>query len=272
MQVFGRSTLLKKDSNTVVFLWNLQIFKSIFFFRTTPVALFEIFCEDFVDMSHEDTSFHILEDSVWLQLICFNCNCILVCEISLFDRWGHSKVTISECTTQMNHYGKITVLHKSIWLSYNWRIKSNKNLPRNQVIFLKLVWGRDSYDTGGKIKKHNSGVDYFEYECQFHGWDPRSKQTVPQIFLHIFAFLFSLLFCQLAKVKSVKAFFCIWMKQFIIGYYWLLLAIITRKQFIIGCFWKYVKWNTNIRIIINIHFTKMPKRMMIEKAKTKQTS
>ena len=73
------------------------------------MAVFEIFYEDFVDMSHEDTSFHMLENSVWLQLINFNYNCILVCEISFFDRWGHSKVTISECIAQ------ISIMEKSAY-------------------------------------------------------------------------------------------------------------------------------------------------------------
>ena len=31
----------------------------------------EVFCKDFVDISHENASFLILEDSLWLQLIYF---------------------------------------------------------------------------------------------------------------------------------------------------------------------------------------------------------
>ena len=33
-------TLLKRDSNTVAFLWNFSIFKNVFFCRTPPVAAF----------------------------------------------------------------------------------------------------------------------------------------------------------------------------------------------------------------------------------------
>ena len=43
-------------------------------------------------------------------------------------------------------------------------------------------------DTDDKIKKHNSGGNYFEREFQIHNWNPSSKNTLPQIFLHIFTF------------------------------------------------------------------------------------
>ena len=45
-----------------------------------------------------------------------------------------------------------------------------------------------------------------------------------------------------------------------------------RKHFIIGCFWKYIKCNTNILIIINIYFTKMQKRPVLEKTKRNKYS
>ena len=42
LQVFRPVTLLKRDSSTGVFLWNLQNFKSTFFYRTPPVATSDI--------------------------------------------------------------------------------------------------------------------------------------------------------------------------------------------------------------------------------------
>ena len=65
----------------------------------------------------------------------------------------------------------------------------------------------DHNNTNGKIKKYNSRGDYFECRCQIHSWNPCSKQNLPQILLHIFAFSFSLLFCQLVEFYSVKTIF-----------------------------------------------------------------
>ena len=42
--------------------WNAKSLKSF----VTPL---ELFCKDFVDISYENASFRILEDSVWLQFI-----------------------------------------------------------------------------------------------------------------------------------------------------------------------------------------------------------
>ena len=54
----------------------------------------------------------------------FNYNCILFCEMSFPDRWGHAKSTTSECylkvlfclvfIAQISHYGKFMALHKLI--------------------------------------------------------------------------------------------------------------------------------------------------------------
>ena len=76
---------------------------------------FEVFCKDFVDISNENASFYTIEDSMWLQLIYFfNWNWVLVYEIYFSYRRGQSKLTTSECITQINHYGKVTPLHKLI--------------------------------------------------------------------------------------------------------------------------------------------------------------
>ena len=55
----------------------------------------EVFCKDFIDISYENGSFCILEDSA--TYLSLNYNCILVWEISFSDRWEHSKLTTSEC-------------------------------------------------------------------------------------------------------------------------------------------------------------------------------
>ena len=76
----------------------------------------------------------------------------------------------------------------------------------------------------------------------------------PDIFTHFCIFIFTVIL-PAGKSSICKSIFLY------------LNEIETRKQFIICCFWKYVKWNTNILIIINIHFTNMPKRMTIERPK-----
>ena len=38
MQAWGPATLLKRDSNTGVFLWNLRSFSEHLFYKTPPVA------------------------------------------------------------------------------------------------------------------------------------------------------------------------------------------------------------------------------------------
>ena len=46
------------------------IFESSFY-RTSPVAASAVFCKHFVDISRENALFHVLEYSIWLQLIYF---------------------------------------------------------------------------------------------------------------------------------------------------------------------------------------------------------
>ena len=42
--------------------------KKTFFYRTSPVAASEVFCEDFVDSSCENALFRALEQCIWLEL------------------------------------------------------------------------------------------------------------------------------------------------------------------------------------------------------------
>ena len=56
--------LLKRDSNTGVFLWNLLQFSVHLFHRTTLVAASEVFCKNFIDISYRSVLFRTLEDYV----------------------------------------------------------------------------------------------------------------------------------------------------------------------------------------------------------------
>ena len=102
--------------------------------RKSPISLLEVFCKDFVDISYENTSFHILEDFIWLQFIYF-LTAVTVCEISFSDQWTYSKLTTSECElkillcvvviTQITHYGKFKAIHQltSIVLQFTNQIE-----------------------------------------------------------------------------------------------------------------------------------------------------
>ena len=83
----------------------------------------------------------------------FNYNSIYLCEISFPNRWGYSKLTTSEwqrkillCVVfigQINHYGKLMVLHKSILIVLQLTNQINEKISREivrcQGYFLKLV-------------------------------------------------------------------------------------------------------------------------------------
>ena len=63
------------------------------------MAASEVFCKDFKDISYENASFRIREESLWLQLIYF---------VTKTAFWfvKFSKLTTSDCIAQINHYGK----------------------------------------------------------------------------------------------------------------------------------------------------------------------
>ena len=57
-----------------------------------------IFCIELVNISSENTSYFMLEDSLWLQLIYFSTAIAFWFVKYLFSNlWGHSKLTTSEC-------------------------------------------------------------------------------------------------------------------------------------------------------------------------------
>ena len=63
------------------------------------MAASEVFCKDFKDISYENASFRIREESLWLQLIYF---------VTKTAFWfvKFSKLTTSDCIAQINHYLK----------------------------------------------------------------------------------------------------------------------------------------------------------------------
>ena len=97
MWTLRHARLLKRDSNTGVFLWILQNLQEYLFsnhLQTAPSASWSILYKEFVgiiyenasfgikaswsilykefvDISYENASFGIQEDSIWLQLIYF---------------------------------------------------------------------------------------------------------------------------------------------------------------------------------------------------------
>ena len=61
LHAFSPATLLKRDSNTGVFLWYCKIFKSSFFYRTPPVALFvELMLDYLIWEGFSHIMFHVV--------------------------------------------------------------------------------------------------------------------------------------------------------------------------------------------------------------------
>ena len=79
----------------------------------------ELFCKDFVDISYENASFGILEDSTAATYLFLNYNCILSSEISFFGLMATNSVLTKHLTravfiAQISHYENLTALHKLI--------------------------------------------------------------------------------------------------------------------------------------------------------------
>ena len=84
-----------------------------------------MFSKDFVDITYENASFWILENSLWLLLIYFlNTISFWFVKYLFLDQCAQSKLTISECQLkillcvvfipQIRYYGKLVALHKLI--------------------------------------------------------------------------------------------------------------------------------------------------------------
>ena len=145
MQTSRPAVLLKRDSKTSVFLW---ITKSL---RETNYFIFIIICErlllplkvickDFVDISYENASFGILEDSIWLQLIYF-LTIIAFCLMKYIFRIDGDNLTASTKDMTVQCLPRRLAIMKILrycmnWfrLFYNWRIKSSKSSPRNHAV------------------------------------------------------------------------------------------------------------------------------------------
>ena len=78
--------------------------------QTAASASWSILYKEFVDISYENASFGIQEDSIWLQLICFLTTIAFWPMKYLFRIIENCVVFIA----QISHYGKFTTLHKLI--------------------------------------------------------------------------------------------------------------------------------------------------------------
>ena len=84
----------------------------------------EVLCKDFVNITYENASFCVLEDSKWLQLIYFLTTIAFWCVKYLF-RINGDKSTIME---NLRHCINL------FQLKSNRRIKSGKNFPLNRAM------------------------------------------------------------------------------------------------------------------------------------------
>ena len=91
-------------------------------------ASWSILSIEFVDISYENGSSSIREDSIWLQLICF---------LTAIAFWHMKYLFRMLCVVfivQIIHYWKFTALHSLFRLFRNKQMKSSKNFPRNDAV------------------------------------------------------------------------------------------------------------------------------------------
>ena len=63
--MLGYTAQSRKFENFIYFTWNIKSLRRSF------VIPLEVFCKEFLDISNENTSFLMLEDLMWLQLMYF---------------------------------------------------------------------------------------------------------------------------------------------------------------------------------------------------------
>ena len=108
LQTFRSVTLLKRDSNTG---FSLGILQNLYFedhLQAAASASRSILCKEFVDISYENASFGIGEESVSLQLIYF---------LTTSASWPMKYLFRILCVVfiaQISHYRKFMALHKLI--------------------------------------------------------------------------------------------------------------------------------------------------------------
>ena len=105
-----------------------------------------VFCKDFVDISYDNASFGVLEDSIWLDLIYF----LVAIDGDNVGVLEANKNLTLVFIAQISHYEKFTALHKLI---SNWRIKSSKHFQRNHALpglFFKNCSGDEGSQKQGK--------------------------------------------------------------------------------------------------------------------------
>ena len=101
LQTLTPATLLKRDSNTGVFLWILQNLKNIYFedhLQTAASASWSILYKEF----------SLREVSIWLQLIYF------LTTIAFWPMKYLFRIFCVVFMAQYTHYEKFTALHKLI--------------------------------------------------------------------------------------------------------------------------------------------------------------
>ena len=117
-----------------------NIFKNIYFgdhLLAAASASWRILYKEFVDIRHENASFGILEDSLWLQLISFSTAIAFWLEISF------SNALCGIYHSNQPLCGKFTTLHKliSIVLQLINQVKLSRKIVRCQGYFLKIALG-----------------------------------------------------------------------------------------------------------------------------------
>ena len=81
--------LLKTDSDTGYFQWNLQnSYEHLFIERPCPPVDAYIFCKDFVKISYENSYTHTRRFYVAAVYLFLKYNFILVCAMSFYGWWG----------------------------------------------------------------------------------------------------------------------------------------------------------------------------------------
>ena len=112
-----------------------------------------VFCKDVVDISYENASFGVLDDSIWLDLIYFlTTNAFWL--MKYFFRIDGDNLGVSAANkdltpvfvAQISHYEKFTALHKLISIVLQLTNQIKQTFPAKscgaRAIFLKFLWGR----------------------------------------------------------------------------------------------------------------------------------
>ena len=119
-----------------------KIFKNIYFedyLQTAASASWSILYKEFVDISYDNASFGIQEDSIWLQLI------YCLAAIAFWFMKYLFRILCVVFITQIRHYGKFMALDKLISILFTIDELNQVKIPcaimRSQGYFLKIAPG-----------------------------------------------------------------------------------------------------------------------------------